>query len=187
VPNDRAPTPLAMPAYDWKLDDQQIAAVATFVRNSWGNRAAPVSADQVARLRKQLPPPHGTPAQADSSVAAGKPMTSPNPETLAPAGTDSRDNGTPQAGRAATDTALIPATHASAAGNGSGGAGPANGGDASGAGNASGAGTPSAGGGSTSASGGNASAGGGSSAGGGGTKQHQKGGHPAGVPTPGPG
>jgi mono/diheme cytochrome c family protein len=179
VPNDRAPTPLAMPAYDWKLDDQQIAAVATFVRNSWGNRAAPVSADQVARLRKQLPPPHGTPAQADSSVAAGKPMTSPNPETLAPAGTDSRDNGTPQAGRAATDTALIPATHASAAGNGSGGAGPANGGDASGAGSASGGGTASGG--------ATASGSGGASAGGGGTKQHQKGGHPAGVPTPGPG
>lgn len=33
------------------LDDEQIALVATFVRNSWGNAYGPVSADAVAPLR----------------------------------------------------------------------------------------------------------------------------------------
>ncbi|MGN6277711.1 MAG: c-type cytochrome [Sphingomonas sp.] len=44
----------SMPSFAWKLNDQQVADVATFVRNSWGNRAAPVSADQVADLRAKL-------------------------------------------------------------------------------------------------------------------------------------
>jgi mono/diheme cytochrome c family protein len=43
-----------MPSFAWKLNDQQIADVATFVRNSWGNRAPPVSADQVADLRSKI-------------------------------------------------------------------------------------------------------------------------------------
>ena len=44
----------SMPSFAWKLNDQQIADVATYVRNGWGNRAAPVSADQVADLRAKL-------------------------------------------------------------------------------------------------------------------------------------
>ncbi|NNM77803.1 cytochrome c [Sphingomonas sp. ID1715] len=47
------PTPTAMPAFGWKLDDEAIASVATFVRNSWGNSAPPVSARKVAKLRRQ--------------------------------------------------------------------------------------------------------------------------------------
>jgi mono/diheme cytochrome c family protein len=43
-----------MPSFAWKLDDQQVADVATYVRNSWGNRAPPVSAQQVAKLRSKL-------------------------------------------------------------------------------------------------------------------------------------
>ena len=43
-----------MPSFAWKLDDQQIADVATYVRNSWGNRASPISASTVASLRKTL-------------------------------------------------------------------------------------------------------------------------------------
>jgi mono/diheme cytochrome c family protein len=31
-----------------------VADVATYVRNSWGNRASPVSAKQVASLRSRL-------------------------------------------------------------------------------------------------------------------------------------
>jgi mono/diheme cytochrome c family protein len=49
-----APTPLAMPAFDWKLDDAQIADVVTYVRNSWGNRAGPVSSGDVGKLRRDL-------------------------------------------------------------------------------------------------------------------------------------
>lgn len=54
VPTKAYPTPLSMPAYDWKLTDEQIAAVATYVRSSWGNSAPPVTADEVADLREAL-------------------------------------------------------------------------------------------------------------------------------------
>ena len=59
VPTPSRPTALAMPAYGWKLGDAEVAAVATYVRNGWGNRAPPVSAATVAKLRRKLPPPTG--------------------------------------------------------------------------------------------------------------------------------
>jgi mono/diheme cytochrome c family protein len=43
-----------MPGFAWKLDDQQIADVATYVRNSWGNQAPAVSSQTVADMRKTL-------------------------------------------------------------------------------------------------------------------------------------
>jgi len=46
-----APTPLAMPNFDWRLNDQQIADLLTFVRKSWGNHAPAVSAEQVQKVR----------------------------------------------------------------------------------------------------------------------------------------
>ncbi|HET7848201.1 MAG TPA: cytochrome c [Pseudolabrys sp.] len=54
VPTSARPTASSMPAFNWKLSDDQIAAVANFVRNSWGNSAPAVSATQVADMRKQL-------------------------------------------------------------------------------------------------------------------------------------
>ena len=57
VATDKRPTPFAMPAFDWKLKDDQIAAVATYVRNSWGNSAPAVTPKQVTDLRQQLLPP----------------------------------------------------------------------------------------------------------------------------------
>jgi mono/diheme cytochrome c family protein len=48
------PSPLAMPSFAWKLTDQEIADVSTFIRNSWGNQAAAVSAAQVNDMRKKL-------------------------------------------------------------------------------------------------------------------------------------
>ena len=36
-----------MPAFGWQLKDDQIAAVLTYIRNSWGGAAAAVSADDV--------------------------------------------------------------------------------------------------------------------------------------------
>jgi mono/diheme cytochrome c family protein len=51
---DAAPTGLAMPGFGWRYDDTDIAALATFIRTSWGNDAAPVSAAQVAQLRHEL-------------------------------------------------------------------------------------------------------------------------------------
>jgi mono/diheme cytochrome c family protein len=43
-----------MPSFAWKLTDQEIADVSTFIRNSWGNQAAAVSASDVGDLRKKL-------------------------------------------------------------------------------------------------------------------------------------
>lgn len=48
------PTGAGMPAYAWKLNDADVAAVLTHVRNSWGNHATPVRADDVADARKAL-------------------------------------------------------------------------------------------------------------------------------------
>jgi mono/diheme cytochrome c family protein len=48
------PSPLGMPSFAWKLTDQEIADVSTFIRNSWGNQAAPVAASDVRDLRKKL-------------------------------------------------------------------------------------------------------------------------------------
>jgi mono/diheme cytochrome c family protein len=56
VPTDARPTPSTMPAFDWKLTDADVAAVATYVRNAWGNSAPEVSADQVKTMRRTLRP-----------------------------------------------------------------------------------------------------------------------------------
>jgi mono/diheme cytochrome c family protein len=48
----RAPNTGSMPAYARDLSDQEIADVATYIRNSWGNAASAVTAAQVARARK---------------------------------------------------------------------------------------------------------------------------------------
>ena len=49
-----APTGPAMPAFDWRLDDAQVAAVLTYIRNNWGNAADAVSATAVANQRASL-------------------------------------------------------------------------------------------------------------------------------------
>lgn len=47
-----APTAPAMPSFDWRLKDDQVGAVLTYIRNSWGNAAAPVAASAVSGERK---------------------------------------------------------------------------------------------------------------------------------------
>jgi mono/diheme cytochrome c family protein len=54
VSTSSAPTAPAMPAFDWRLGDAQVAAVLTYVRNSWGNAAAAVSTSAVASQRESL-------------------------------------------------------------------------------------------------------------------------------------
>ena len=41
----------AMPAWGGVLKDPEIAAVATYVRSAWGNKAAPITAATVAAIR----------------------------------------------------------------------------------------------------------------------------------------
>jgi mono/diheme cytochrome c family protein len=54
VATDTAPTGPAMPSFAWRLSDTDIAAVLTYIRNSWGNAAAPVSTGDVSNLRQAL-------------------------------------------------------------------------------------------------------------------------------------
>jgi mono/diheme cytochrome c family protein len=54
VATDREPTGLAMPAFGWQLDDAQVAAVASFVRDRFGNKAGPVTVEQVRKARAGL-------------------------------------------------------------------------------------------------------------------------------------
>jgi mono/diheme cytochrome c family protein len=51
VTTPRAPNPGSMPAYAKQLSDQEIADVANYVRNSWGNAAPLVTPAQVAKAR----------------------------------------------------------------------------------------------------------------------------------------
>lgn len=49
-----APTAPAMPEFGWVLNDGQVAAVATYIRNAWGNSAPPVNASDVKKTRQML-------------------------------------------------------------------------------------------------------------------------------------
>lgn len=120
TPTNAAPTPLSMPSYAWKLNDDQVAAVLTYVRNSWGNRAGPVSAHDVAWMRKQFS--YG-PGPSGRTQGAG-PLTHPGPGTFAPSGTDSRDNGTGNAGRSAPTNDTIGASANGAPSSGAAAQGP---------------------------------------------------------------
>lgn len=50
-----APTGLTMPDFGWRLNDEDIAQLLSFVRTGWGNQAEPVSASQVSEIRADLP------------------------------------------------------------------------------------------------------------------------------------
>jgi mono/diheme cytochrome c family protein len=49
-----APTAPAMPEFGWLLADHQVAALLTYIRNSWGNSAPPVTAKEVGSARRML-------------------------------------------------------------------------------------------------------------------------------------
>lgn len=53
-PSSLRPSPLTMPSFAWKLTDEEIADVTTYLRNSWGNEAGGVSADSVRTVRERL-------------------------------------------------------------------------------------------------------------------------------------
>lgn len=37
---EKEPTAPGMPSYGWQLNDSQVVAVLTYIRNSWGNAAS---------------------------------------------------------------------------------------------------------------------------------------------------
>jgi mono/diheme cytochrome c family protein len=53
----KAPTGPAMPSLAWRLSDEQVANILTYVRNNWGDQAPAVSAETVGRIRSSL---HGS-------------------------------------------------------------------------------------------------------------------------------
>jgi mono/diheme cytochrome c family protein len=61
------PTGAAMPSFAWKLSNDDIAAVLTYARNSWGNAAPAVTPDDVRRARSEL--------KAPAQLAAGAPQS----------------------------------------------------------------------------------------------------------------
>jgi mono/diheme cytochrome c family protein len=54
-----------MQPWDKTLTDQKIADVLTYIRQEWGNKASPVSTEQVAALRKELAGHPGSWHEAD--------------------------------------------------------------------------------------------------------------------------
>lgn len=64
----------AMPGFA-RLTDQDLAAILSFVRSGWGNRAAAISANDVAAVRKAIKVPAAAPADRfaprDTEIPAG--------------------------------------------------------------------------------------------------------------------
>ncbi|MFZ0425048.1 MAG: cytochrome c [Xanthobacteraceae bacterium] len=54
VGTDPAPTAPAMPAFAWLLNDDQVAAVVTYIRNAWGNAAPAIGSSDVGKTRAAL-------------------------------------------------------------------------------------------------------------------------------------
>jgi mono/diheme cytochrome c family protein len=44
-----------MPGFAWRLSDEEVAQLLTFIRSSWGNQAPAVNAEEVKKLRATLP------------------------------------------------------------------------------------------------------------------------------------
>jgi mono/diheme cytochrome c family protein/uncharacterized membrane protein YphA (DoxX/SURF4 family) len=59
-----APTGPTMPSFAWRLNDAQVASVVTYIRNTWGNAASAVSANQVVAVKG-----HGRRAMVDFATA----------------------------------------------------------------------------------------------------------------------
>jgi mono/diheme cytochrome c family protein len=49
------PRPYGMPPYSHLLNDEQVAAVVTYIRVAWNNSGTPVRAEQVNELRRLIP------------------------------------------------------------------------------------------------------------------------------------
>ena len=54
VATSKAPTGPGMPSLGWRLNNEQVANILTYVRNNWGNQAPPVSPETVGRIRTSL-------------------------------------------------------------------------------------------------------------------------------------
>ncbi len=64
-----APSQLAMPGFGWRLTDDNVADVVSFIRSSWGNKAEAVSASTVSKVRGDV----AKAEKAAKAAQAGKP------------------------------------------------------------------------------------------------------------------
>ena len=85
-----------MPSFAETLNNQQIAAVATYIRNSWGNNFGAVKASEVAQVRQEVkthPPqgrPHVPPQSHQPKRAPAPPQGSGAPGQALPPGQSSQ-------------------------------------------------------------------------------------------------
>jgi mono/diheme cytochrome c family protein len=63
----------AMPAWGSKLSDEQIAGVLTYIRGSWGNKAAAVGKEAVAAVREHVGKRNQPWTESELHAQAGKP------------------------------------------------------------------------------------------------------------------
>jgi mono/diheme cytochrome c family protein len=49
-----APSAFAMPDFRWRLSDEEVADVLSFIRSNWGNQANTVSPDEIGPVREDL-------------------------------------------------------------------------------------------------------------------------------------
>ena len=73
-----------MPSFADTLSNEQIAAVASYIRESWGNKFGDVKADEVANTRKELkekmpPQPHVSAAEPEQPRGAPVPPSGGQP------------------------------------------------------------------------------------------------------------
>jgi mono/diheme cytochrome c family protein len=54
VATPHEPTAPGMPGFSWQLNNDQIAAVLTYIRNAWSPAASPVSASAVSKVKSDL-------------------------------------------------------------------------------------------------------------------------------------
>ncbi len=54
MPHAAEPTSPAMPAFGWQLSEEEVAAVVTYIRTSWGHQASAVSESEVKSARAKL-------------------------------------------------------------------------------------------------------------------------------------
>lgn len=84
----QAPAQFQMPSFAWRLSDQDIADVTSFVRDSWGNHAAAVDAAAVAPLRRDAKATDGITEPTDGKEMPREFSLKPANASVLPSGTD---------------------------------------------------------------------------------------------------
>jgi mono/diheme cytochrome c family protein len=83
-----------MPRFDTTYDDEEVAAIVSYIRQEWNNDAEPVSAEDVADVRSQYLMTQPTP---EGQIPAGPYSGTPDAGTPVVAGGDGEAVGTPSA------------------------------------------------------------------------------------------